>query len=188
VTPAAFLDRDGVINVDHGYVHRVADFEFSPGVLSACRQLHLAGYRLIVVTNQAGIAYGYYDERAFETITEWMKLRFIEAGAPLTAVYYCPHHPEGKVAQFTRQCACRKPEPGMILQAIREHRIDASKSFLVGDKESDLAAAASAGVARRYLISHAPPHAPLAGAPREFRSLGEVVQLVLAEDQAAAAV
>jgi len=150
--PAAFLDRDGVINQDRGYVYRVEDFHFIPGVLQACRALHAAGYKLIVVTNQAGIAHGYYDERAFHDITAWMSERFAEAGAPLTGVYYCPHHPNGKVARYTRECDCRKPAPGMIAQAIRDHHIDVSRSFLVGDKRSDIEAAERAGLAGKYLI------------------------------------
>jgi D-glycero-D-manno-heptose 1,7-bisphosphate phosphatase len=163
--PAAFLDRDGVINVDQGYAHRIDQFEFIPGALSACRRLHEAGYLLIVVTNQAGIAHGYYDERAYQELTAWMRQRFVEAAAPLTAVYHCPHHPRGKLAAFRADCDCRKPAPGMLLQAIREHQIDVSRSFLVGDKETDLEAARRAGVAERYLVRAAPLAAD-AQAPR----------------------
>jgi D-glycero-D-manno-heptose 1,7-bisphosphate phosphatase len=176
---AAFLDRDGVINVDSGYVHRVADFHFIPGVLSACRNLHVAGYKLIVVTNQAGIAHGYYDERTFEEITGWMNERFREAGAPLTGVYYCPHHPSATVASFRCECSCRKPEPGMIAQAVLEHQIDVASSFLVGDKESDLEAAERAGISSRYLVRTAGRAVERSNSSREFESLADVVHNVL---------
>lgn len=177
--PAAFLDRDGVINFDRGYVHRIADFQFIPGVLGACHDLHAAGYKLIVVTNQAGIARGYYDEQAFRDITNWMSERFTEAGAPLTGVYYCPHHPNGTVSRYTRECDCRKPAPGMIMQAVLDHHIDVSTSFLVGDKRSDIEAAERAGLAGKYLIrtdaSDLDGDGPVGG----FRSLTDVVHHVL---------
>jgi D-glycero-D-manno-heptose 1,7-bisphosphate phosphatase len=175
---AAFLDRDGVINLDRGYVHRVEDFQFLPGALTACRDLHTAGYRLIVVTNQAGIARGYYDEQTFQQITTWMSERFYEVGAPLTGVYYCPHHPDGKVSRFAIECACRKPAPGMILQAAIDHQIDVSQSILVGDKASDLEAGERAGVSQRYLVW--PPGSEAErGESRGFRSLSDVVQFLL---------
>ena len=91
---AAFLDRDGVINIDHAYVHKIEDFNWLPGVLEAAHALHTAGYALVVVTNQSGIGRGYYDKAAFERLTDWMKARFAEAGAPLAGVYFCPHHPD----------------------------------------------------------------------------------------------
>jgi D-glycero-D-manno-heptose 1,7-bisphosphate phosphatase len=177
--PAAFLDRDGVINLDSGYVSRVADFQFIPGVLGACRSLHIAGYKLIIVTNQAGIAHGYYDENAFEEITRWMRGRFSEAGAPLTGVYYCPHHPRGRVARFRRECGCRKPAPGMIAKAVREHQIDLANSFLVGDKETDLEAAERAGISGRYLVRTSGRAVERSDSLGEFESLADVVQRVL---------
>src|SRR5579871_4411502 len=127
--PAAFLDRDGVINEELNYVHRVEDFHFLPGVLAACQKFVAAGYLLVVVTNQAGIARGYYDTAAFERLTEWMKARFAEAGAPLAGVYHCPHHPEGRIEALRIACDCRKPAPGLILQAQRELGIDLARSF-----------------------------------------------------------
>jgi D-glycero-D-manno-heptose 1,7-bisphosphate phosphatase len=173
--PAAFLDRDGVINVDRGYVHRVEEFQFIPGVLQASRDLHAAGYKLIVVTNQAGIAHGYYDERDFLEITGWMSERFAEAGAPLAGVYYCPHHPNGKVARFARECDCRKPAPGMIVQAVLEHGIDVSRSFLVGDKPLDMEAAERAGLSAKYLIEAGGAGAQVGA----YRSLADVARHVL---------
>lgn len=97
---AAFLDRDGVINIDHAYVHKIEDFNWLPGVLEAAHALHTAGYALVVVTNQSGIGRGYYDKAAFERLTDWMKARFAEAGAPLAGVYFCPHHPDEALEVF----------------------------------------------------------------------------------------
>jgi D-glycero-D-manno-heptose 1,7-bisphosphate phosphatase len=148
-------------------------------VLSACHDLYAAGYKLIVVTNQAGIARGYYDEEAFRNITQWMSERFAEAGAPLTGVYYCPHHPNGTIARFTRECDCRKPGPGMILQAVLEHHIDVSRSFLAGDKRSDIEAPETAGVSGRYLIQVDKTASDRGGPVAGFRSLTDVVHHVL---------
>lgn len=150
--PAAILDRDGVINFDRGYVHLIEDFEFIPRVLEACRLFHEAGYRLVVITNQAGIARGYYDKSAFYRLTAWMQECFIQAGAPLSGVYFCPHHPEAGVELYRTECNCRKPAPGMILQAAAELNLNLATSFLVGDKWSDIEAAAAAGVPRRFLV------------------------------------
>jgi D-glycero-D-manno-heptose 1,7-bisphosphate phosphatase len=177
--PAAFLDRDGVINIDSGYVHRVAEFRFIPGVLGACRSLCFAGYKLIVVTNQAGIAHGYYDEQSFAEITGWMRERFREAGAPLTGVYYCPHHPNGRIARYSRECDCRKPAPGMIVQAALEHQIDLARSFFVGDKASDLEAAKRAGIPARYLVRSASYAQEQSNSFGQFESLVDVVHHVL---------
>lgn len=165
--PAVFLDRDGVINEDLNYVHRREDFRFLPGVLDACRQLSRAGYLLVVVTNQAGIARGYYDVAAFEALTSWMKQEFANAGAPLAGVYYCPHHPDGALPELRRACACRKPAPGMLLQAQRELGIDMGRSILVGDKASDIEAGIAAGVGGLFLIGAAahPAARPAAGLP-----------------------
>jgi D-glycero-D-manno-heptose 1,7-bisphosphate phosphatase len=150
--PAAFLDRDGVINEERNYVHRIEDFRFLPGALAACRKFVEAGYLLVVVTNQAGIARGYYDAADFERLTRWMEARFSEAGAPLSAVYHCPHHPDAKIGRLRRACDCRKPAPGLILEAQRDLGIDLSRSFLVGDKLSDIEAGRAAGVGRCFLL------------------------------------
>lgn len=144
--PALFLDRDGVINEDVGYLHRVEQFRFLPGVLDACKQMHEAGYALVVVTNQSGIARGYYSEVQFQQLTHWMTQQFAQAGAPLAGVYFCPHHPEFAVAGQAVPCSCRKPEPGMLLQAAAELELDLAKSIMVGDKEDDVRAGRAAGV------------------------------------------
>jgi D-glycero-D-manno-heptose 1,7-bisphosphate phosphatase len=155
--PALFLDRDGVINEEIGYLHRVEDFRFLPGALEACRRFHEGGYLLVVVTNQAGIAHGHYSESDFHDLTRWMCAKFLESGAPLAAVYYCPHHPNGSVAKFRTVCDCRKPEPGLILKARNYLSIDLRQSVLVGDKPSDILAGQAAGVGRCYLVTGTSP-------------------------------
>src|SRR5262245_60028041 len=131
---AAFLDRDGVINLDRGYVYRHQDFEFVPGALEAAHLLAQQGYALVVITNQSGIGRGLYTEADFAALTEWMKQRFVEADAPLAGVYYCPHHPIDALGDYRRDCDCRKPAPGMLLRAARELQLALARSVLFGDK------------------------------------------------------
>ncbi len=149
---AAFLDRDGVINIDHAYVHRPEEFQFIDGALLACRELVKAGFALIVVTNQSGIGRGYYSEADFEHLCQWMKERFAEAQAPITAIYYCPHHPTKALGSYRVDCTCRKPAPGMLLKAQTDYDIDMSQSLMIGDKSSDMAAALAAHVKTRILV------------------------------------
>ncbi len=146
-----FLDRDGVINHDWGYTYRIEDFRWIDGIFDVASVAVQAGLSLIVVTNQSGIARGLYDEAAFVKLTDWMKQRFADHGTPLTAVYHCPHHPDGN-APYRLVCGCRKPKPGMFLAAARDHGLDLAASIMVGDKEIDMAAAAAAGVPQRVLF------------------------------------
>ena len=146
--PALFLDRDGVINVDHAYVHQVDQFDWMPGVFDTVRTAIELGYAVIVVTNQAGIARGYYDEKQFHALTDWMKTAFREAGAPLTEVYFCPYHPDGQ-APYNVVSEFRKPAPGMLLQAAREHDIDLADSLLIGDQATDAVQSVRPGEERR---------------------------------------
>jgi D-glycero-D-manno-heptose 1,7-bisphosphate phosphatase len=150
---ALFLDRDGVINVDHGYVHRIADFDFMDGVFDLCKLAARAGLLLIVVTNQGGIARGYYSESDFLTLTNWMKERFDEVGAPLTDVFFDPTHPTAGVGAYRRESIERKPNPGMLLKAAEKWSIDLSRSFMIGDMPSDMLAARRAGIPHRLLFS-----------------------------------
>lgn len=143
---AVFLDRDGVINIDKGYVHRIEDFEFYPNVFEALRRLQNAGYKLFIVTNQSGIAVGYYTEDDFLKLTEYMLDKFEKEGIKIEKVYYCPHHENGIVEGYSIKCDCRKPESGMIRQAIEEFDVDPSQSFLIGDKENDILAAHKEGI------------------------------------------
>jgi D-glycero-D-manno-heptose 1,7-bisphosphate phosphatase len=150
--PAIFLDRDGVINREAGYVHTVDEFRFIEGVFDACRQMTKAGYRLIVITNQAGIARGYYTENDFHELTAWMLGEFRQQGIEIDGVYYCPHHPVHGVGDYGRDCDCRKPAPELILRAAREHSLDLGHSVLVGDKVTDIEAGRAAGVACCVLV------------------------------------
>ena len=149
---AAFLDRDGVINVDRAYVSRWEDFEFIPGAVDAMRALKQAGFALVVVTNQSSIARGYYTEAQYQELTLAIKQALAEAGAAIDAVYHCPHHPAGALAGLTMECECRKPAPGMIFRAARELNLSLPDSILVGDKPSDIQAARAAGVGRAYIV------------------------------------
>ncbi|MBM4198942.1 MAG: HAD family hydrolase [Gammaproteobacteria bacterium] len=145
---AAFLDRDGVINVDSGYVGRWEDFKFRPNAISLLQGLRKQGYLLIVVTNQSGIARGMFTQHEYEALTARYVAALADEGIDITAVYHCPHHPNGLIAEYTRICECRKPKPGMILQAIRDHDIDPALSILIGDSERDLEAGRAAGIGR----------------------------------------
>jgi D-glycero-D-manno-heptose 1,7-bisphosphate phosphatase len=152
VKPAVFLDRDGVINVDHGYVSRPEQFEFIEGIFEACQLFAALGYTLIVVTNQSGIGRGYYSEADFHQLTEWMVQRFADHGVKIAGVYWCPHHPVNASGAYQRECNCRKPAPGMLLQAAAEHGIDLARSLMLGDKAADMQAAAAAGVGHKVLV------------------------------------
>ncbi|NWN92707.1 D-glycero-beta-D-manno-heptose 1,7-bisphosphate 7-phosphatase [Marinobacter adhaerens] len=151
---AVFLDRDGVINVDHGYVYRKEDFEFVDGIFDVCRYFKEQGYLLIVVTNQSGIARGMYTEAQFQELTEWMVASFAERGVTITRVYHCPHHPDFGPEE-ARNCECRKPEPGMILRGITEFDLDPAKCIMIGDKVSDMEAATRAHIETKVKLSEA---------------------------------
>jgi D-glycero-D-manno-heptose 1,7-bisphosphate phosphatase len=141
--PAAFLDRDGVLNYDRGYTHRADDLVMIPGAATAVRLLNEAGYYVFVVTNQGGVARGLYSEAAIKQVHGHMQDILMKEGAHIDAFYYCPHHPEGEVKEFAIACRCRKPEPGMLEQAAREWPIERGRSFLIGDRDHDVAAAAA---------------------------------------------
>ncbi|MEO5350055.1 MAG: D-glycero-beta-D-manno-heptose 1,7-bisphosphate 7-phosphatase [Magnetococcus sp. YQC-3] len=145
--PALFFDRDGVLNEDSGYVHRPEQFAWMEGAPQAIRWCNEQGYLVLVVTNQAGIARGYYTEAEFHTLTDWMQEELAGYGAHLDATYHCPHHPTAGNGTLRTACHCRKPNPGMLEQAMEEWEIDRGKSLLIGDKPSDLEAAQRAGVA-----------------------------------------
>ena len=148
---ALFLDRDGVININHGYVHTAANTDWVPGIFEVVADAHARGYLPIVVTNQAGIGRGLYDEAGFLAYTAWMHAQFAMRGTPLLATYWCPHHPDAGIGDYGVECDCRKPRPGMLLQAIERFDIDPSRSLMIGDKQGDLDAAAAAGVPARLL-------------------------------------
>jgi D-glycero-D-manno-heptose 1,7-bisphosphate phosphatase len=176
---AAFLDRDGVINVDHGYVFRRADFEFVEGALEACATLAARGFTLVVVTNQSGIGRGIYSEADFADLTTWMTAQFAAANASLAGVYFCPHHPLDGKGVYRIECDCRKPAPGMLMKAARDLQIDLARSVLFGDKRHDLEAAAAAGVPVRVLLgtdgTRMPPTIAESLCSARFRSLADAV-------------
>ena len=151
--PVAFLDRDGVLNVDVNYLHKPEQVVWLPGAIEAVRELNDAGYLVIVVTNQAGIGRGFYTESDFEVFTAWMAERLADAGAHVDAVYHCPHHPTEALPGWREDCECRKPRPGMFLRAIAEWDVDVERSFMVGDKPGDLEAARAAGIAHGVLFT-----------------------------------
>jgi len=150
---ALFLDRDGVVNREVGYLSRPEDVEWMPGIWQLCASAQAAGYMLIVVTNQSGIARGLYSEADFHALMAWMQAEFTSHGVHLAAWYYCPHHPVHGVGQYQRDCECRKPAPGMLLQAARQHSLDLAQSIMVGDRCSDIAAANAAGIAKVFLLA-----------------------------------
>jgi D-glycero-D-manno-heptose 1,7-bisphosphate phosphatase len=150
---ALFLDRDGVINVERGYVHRRETFEFTPGIFELCRAAQSLDYLLVVVTNQAGIARGYYSELDFNALTQWMTDQFAERMVRIAGIYYCPYHPIFGVGKYKRDSLDRKPKPGMLLRAQSDLNLDLGSSVLIGDKPSDVEAGRAAGVGTRILYS-----------------------------------
>lgn len=144
--PAAFLDRDGVLNEDTGYVWQPKDFRWRKGAIESIRLLNRAGYLVFVITNQSGVALGYYGETDVRSLHVWMSEELAAQGAHVDAFYYCPHHPDGIVQSYRRVCECRKPAAGMIETAFSEWAIQREGSFLVGDRETDVQAGESAGL------------------------------------------
>jgi D-glycero-D-manno-heptose 1,7-bisphosphate phosphatase len=142
---AIFLDRDGVINKEKNYLYKKEDFEFIDGVFDACKYFQKLGYQLIVVTNQSGIARGYYQEEDFHNLTQWMLGQFTNQGLRILDVFFCPHGPEST-------CSCRKPKPGMFIEARGKYNIDMKNSWMIGDKEADVRAANAAGIENTILV------------------------------------
>jgi D-glycero-D-manno-heptose 1,7-bisphosphate phosphatase len=153
--PAAFIDRDGVLNEDRGYVHRIEDFVWLPGAIEALARLQQAGYALVIVTNQSGIARGLYTMADLDALNAHIEGELRRHGVALTGIYACPHHPQAVQAAYRLDCACRKPKPGLILQAAREHSLALEALCLFGDRPRDIDAGRAAGVARCWLIGDA---------------------------------
>lgn len=146
-----FLDRDGTINVEKNYLYKIEDFVFLPRVIDALRLLQDAGYLLVIITNQSGIARGYYTEEDFNVLNSWMLNKLKACGIELSAVYYCPHHPAARYERYRVDCNCRKPKLGMYEQAVKDLNIDLSHSYTIGDKIRDCAIC-STSLCRGFLI------------------------------------
>ncbi|MDR1616232.1 MAG: HAD family hydrolase [Syntrophomonadaceae bacterium] len=149
---ALFLDRDGVVNVDKGFVHKTEDFQFADGIFSFCRYFSGAGYRVFIVTNQSGIARGYFTEEDFSRLNAWMLDEFEKNGVFITEVRYCPYHPEGVIERYKRESTDRKPNAGMILKIARKYGLDLNNSVLIGDRREDMAAAQAAGIGHYFAL------------------------------------
>jgi D-glycero-D-manno-heptose 1,7-bisphosphate phosphatase len=148
VRRALFLDRDGVVNVEKNYLHKIEDFELMDGIVEVCRAYQDQGYLIIIVTNQSGISRGYYTEEDFALLSRWMVEHFKSLGVTITHIYHCPHH-----ESIDGACECRKPEPGMFLEAQKTYDVDMKNSVMIGDNERDIEAAIKAGVGRNVLLS-----------------------------------
>ena len=145
---ALFLDRDGVINIDYGYVYTKEKFIFNDGIFELVNNANSQGYLVIVITNQAGIAKGLYSEYDFNVLTKWMAEQFILKNGKIDKTYFCPFHVDGVIEKYKKDSLDRKPSPGMIYKALKEFNIDPSKSLLVGDKVSDIEAGISSNIGK----------------------------------------
>jgi D-glycero-D-manno-heptose 1,7-bisphosphate phosphatase len=140
-TPAIFLDRDGTINVERNYLHRIEDWEWIPGAKEAIRKFKRSGYRVVIVSNQSGIARGMYAPSDVEHLHTFVQQELVSLETVIDAFYYCPHHPD-----FSGNCSCRKPAPGMLVQASLDLNLDLAQSWMIGDKLIDVQAGSAAGV------------------------------------------
>ena len=140
-----FLDRDGVVNKEVRYLYRLSDFEFIDGIFDACLYFQKLGYEIVIVTNQSGITRGYYNENDYQKLTEWMLGQFSDNGIKILDTFYCPHGPESL-------CECRKPKPGMFIEAKDKYNISMKDSWMIGDSESDIKAANAAGISNTILV------------------------------------
>jgi len=180
VKRALFLDRDGVVNHDLGYVHRMEQFEFVEGIFDLCRAARARSMALVVVTNQAGIGRGYYGEAEFERLTAWMCGRFADEGVPIERVYHCPFHPEHGIGGYRLDSFDRKPNPGMLLRAGKDLGLRLEDSVMVGDTQSDMLAAQRAGLAVRclYAPDADPADGPDGAATHVVHALRDAVPLL----------
>jgi D,D-heptose 1,7-bisphosphate phosphatase len=188
ISRAVFLDKDGTLIENVPYNVNPAKIRFYPGVISGLQRLHRANYALFIITNQSGVARGYFPEAALDAVEQHLQMRLAEAGIPLSGFYYCPHHPDGTVAPYAVACNCRKPQPGLLHQAAAEWQIDLSQSWLIGDILHDIEAGRAAGC-RTILVNNgnetewqlSPQRLP----HHLVSNLSEAAQIILALDQVA---
>ena len=169
---ALFLDRDGIVNIDHGYVSKIEDFEFTEGIFDLLKLFHKKGYQLFVVTNQSGIGRGYYTQEAFFNLTEWMVSEFKKRDIEIVSVHHCPHAPEVN-------CNCRKPKTGMIDEILSQNEIDLENSWMIGDKQSDINLAKNSKIKHTIAIGER----KIENATYSFKTILEC-KLFLEENQA----
>ena len=172
--PVIFFDRDGVINKDHGYVGFWEKFEYFDDTISALRKLKC--HRLVIITNQSGIARGYYSEKQFHKLQKSLIENLSYHGIEIDAYYYCPHHPDAKIEKYRKKCNCRKPNPGMLFRAARDLNIELSKVIFVGDKSSDMIACLAAGIEDRFIVNY--NSFECNHAKHSFKSLSDFVEFL----------
>lgn len=181
---AIFLDRDGTINVEKNFLHKIEDFEFIPGAPEAIKRLKDAGFLVIVVSNQSGIARGYFDEAAVRELHQHIQEELATIGTSIDAFYFCPHHPEKGLGDYRVICECRKGEPGMLLKAAKEYDIDLEKSYMVGDKMADIDAGKRAGCHPVLVLTgygESVAQTLDASMVEKCKNIGEAAQLILNE-------
>jgi D-glycero-D-manno-heptose 1,7-bisphosphate phosphatase len=175
---ALFLDRDGVININHGYVYIAKNFEFIDGIFELVRTAHVNDFKIVVITNQSGIGRGFYSERQFHQLTSWMCEEFLNAGAPIDKVYFSPFHPTEGLGEYRKDDFSRKPNPGMILQAQMELGLDLNNSILIGDKTTDIQAGIAAGIGLNIFFGQEHPLEAIAKQCSVITSLLEALPLL----------
>lgn len=180
---AAFLDRDGTINVEKGYLYKKEDFEYLEGAIEGLRMLQDSGYTLVIVTNQSGIARGYYSEEDFHRLMDWMILDLKEKEIHIEKVYYCPHHPKGKIEKYTKDCNCRKPKTELFYRAAKELEIDLNQSIAIGDKQRDLEICNETGM-RGILISENNKESEKIISCRDWKEIACFIERILEYDNA----
>ena len=148
----AFLDRDGVINKEVGYLHKITDFEYTKNCIEGLKIIVEKGFAIVIITNQAGIAKGYFTETQYKNLTNWYLQDLKNHSVPILRTVYCPHHEKGVIKNYKRKCSCRKPSTGMIDNIVEEFNVDLESSILIGDKQSDIEAGKNAGIGACYFV------------------------------------
>ena len=183
INKAILLDRDGTINVEKDYLYRIEDFEFIPGVIDALRILQEAEFKLIIITNQSGIARGYYSLQDYERLNAWMMGELKKHRINITAAYFCPHHPEATIIQYRVRCSCRKPNLGLFEQAVRDYDLDLNQCFAVGDELRDCSICESTGCHGFLIADNEKPEIIQQAKAGEIRNVEYALNLRAAAEQ-----